>query len=89
MVGEVIELGCRDGCGQKGGWSSGRRRSRLQWFPPLEINYGRCGGGVRYSKREDEMVSFGSLKALMKSHTVKTLKECKIHLEFGLKVSHG
>lgn len=36
MVGEVIELGCGDGCGQKGGWSTGRWRCRLQSVPPLD-----------------------------------------------------
>lgn len=36
MVGEVIELGRRAGCGQTGGWSTGRQRSTSQSFLPPE-----------------------------------------------------
>lgn len=65
MVGEVIALGCRDGCRQEGGWSNGRRRCRLQSFPPPESR------GVVVTARGDEIVSFGSLIDVMKSQLWK------------------
>lgn len=80
MVGEATALGCRDGCRQEGGWSTGRRRCRLQSFPPPESR------GVIVTARGDEMVSFGSLIDVMKSHTVITLEICEIHLAFGSEV---
>ena len=55
-AGEVMEMGRGDGCRQKGGRSAGRRRCRLQSFPPLE------SGGVEERTR----VPFGSLINMMK-----------------------
>lgn len=68
MVGEVIELGSRDGCGQKGGWSTGRREMQIAVVSSSGV-WRETEGGVCYSRRGDEIVSSGCLIDMMKSES--------------------